>query len=148
MVVREHIQSFKRGRGSKKSLDVGMVKNWPKIAELIDGMMLPYMVNIIHDEWEDTYFITIVHNGYDTQEEARINTTERTLWAQYERKKRESDSYKGKGSALDLDNQPIAHTSFEELNDTGDSLEEIAGNITQQVTKAFNGLKREAWNLD
>jgi hypothetical protein len=83
MLVSENLNMFKRGRDSRKALDVGMTQVWPDfVKELQDELGSNYEVQGELDEWDDSYYMVISLKGPSPDFIARINTDELTLWAQ------------------------------------------------------------------
>lgn len=90
MLVSESLNMFKRGRDSRKALDVGMTQVWPDfVKELEEELGANYEVQGELDEWDDSYYIVISLRGSSPNFIARINTDELTIWAQ----KRDDSTY-------------------------------------------------------
>ena len=98
MLVSESLNMFKRGRDSRKALDVGMTQVWPdEVEKLQVELGKAYKVEGELDEWDDTFYF-VIHSrdpglieGDATEFTARINVDELSLWGQKVRKKKYGD---------------------------------------------------------
>lgn len=96
MLVRENLNTFKRGRDSRKALDVGMTRVWPDFVKELEGELgNNYKVEGELDEWDDSYYIVIMLKGPSPYFTARINTDQLSIWAQ----KTETSTYHGEKDA-------------------------------------------------
>lgn len=133
-LVKESLNSFVRGRSSKKAIDVGMVTVWPEVTQHLKDVISEYFpggwsVHGEQDPDDDEYYISLKSKSYGTSEwQFVLNMDQRSLWVQH---RKEATHYGDQNETVD--------TNMYELDLTGDTSIKMTDSIVNQITKIMKG---------